>query len=112
MGRPRQYPDDVSRKRAQRERERLGGETSPQESPPEEEVPGEALSQERPPSPGRILTEEAYVADALEQTLAHVVTLRAPEKISHEAIRQRLDRAEAYARWRFRAHAAGEVFSL
>lgn len=55
---------------------------------------------------------EQYVEQQLEQTREHMKTFRAPEKTNPEARRQRLERAEAYARWRWEAFEAGEVFSL
>jgi hypothetical protein len=54
--------------------------------------------------------EEAYVAHHLEQTKAYAASFTSKEK--REGLEARLVRAEAYARWRFRAFHSGEVASL
>jgi hypothetical protein len=58
------------------------------------------------------ITEDDYARRAVNQTLAYVETFTAPEKKTKQAIQERLMRAEAYARWRYKAWERGEVFSL
>jgi hypothetical protein len=56
--------------------------------------------------------EEVYVADQLAQTKAYAESFRAPEKKDPKALKERYQRAEAYARWRWKAYHEHEVFSL
>jgi hypothetical protein len=73
---------------------------------------------QRPP-----LTEEEYVAEQLALTRAYVRHLRplvrarqdpanVVDKTSPQAIAERLERAERYARWRYRGFLNGEIGSL
>jgi hypothetical protein len=69
------------------------------------------------------ITEESYVAEQLALTREYVRVLkplvRAPQdpstvvdKTSPQAIQERLERAEKYARWRYRGFVEGEIGSL
>jgi hypothetical protein len=70
------------------------------------------------------LTEEVYVAQQLEEAKRSIARMlrphiRAPQdpanvvdKTSPEAIKERLERVEKYARWRYRGFLSGEVGSL
>jgi hypothetical protein len=69
------------------------------------------------------ITEESYVEEQLALTREYIRVLkplvRAPQdppsvvdKTSPQAIRERLERAEKYARWRYRGFVEGEIASL
>ena len=69
------------------------------------------------------ITEESYVQEQLQLTREYVKQLkplvRAPQdpptvidKTSPQAVKERLARAEKYARWRYRGFVEGEVASL
>ena len=97
MGRPRRYETPAEKQKAYRERQDEG--VAPLQ--PLQEALG-----------ARDEAEEAYVQEQLAQTRAYAESFRAPEKSSPEAIEERLKRAEAYARWRWREYQLGNVFSL
>jgi hypothetical protein len=69
------------------------------------------------------ITEESYVVEQLALTREYVRVLkplvRAPQdppdvvdKTSPQAIEERLERVEKYARWRYRGFVEGEIASL
>lgn len=120
MGRPRRYETDAEKQAAYRARRSGGAPSIPPPAPPENQelvpdttgaVPGEGDPQESLTRTDAY-DEDAYVQEALRQTLVTLKSIRAPEKTSKLAVQERLMRAEAYARWRWQAYHAGEVFSL
>jgi hypothetical protein len=70
------------------------------------------------------ITEESYVAEQLEQARLYIARMlrphvRAPQdppavvdKTSPQAVKERLERVEKHARWRYRGFVAGEIASL
>jgi FtsZ-interacting cell division protein ZipA len=70
------------------------------------------------------LTEEVYVAQQLEEAKRSIARMLRPhikapqdpdnvvDKTSPQAIKERLERVEKYARWRYRGFVEGEIASL
>jgi hypothetical protein len=58
------------------------------------------------------LTEAEYVLQELEATREYIASLKVSDKTTPEAIRQRLERTERYARWRYQSFLGGEIASL
>lgn len=106
MARPRRYETAAERQRAYRERQGTEPESdTTAESERASRQAAGAPSEARSPS-----AEDLYVAHHLEQTKAYAASFTSKEK--REGLPQRLERAESYARWRFRAFHSGEVASL
>jgi len=60
----------------------------------------------------RLPTEAEYVLQELEATREYIASLKVSDKTTPEAIRKRLERTEAYARWRYQGYLSGEIASL
>lgn len=112
MPQPKRYGSDAERQRAYRERQRLEAPAEPEQELPAEldELPLALGMLERMrsglPAYASGVSEEGYVAGELAVTSAQIIGgLK-----DHD--RERLDRSEAYARWRFRGFVRGLVASL
>jgi len=99
MARPRKWESDAERMRAKRQ----GLELAPVEVAAE---PG------RGPEYDPHISEQEYVRRELEITRAQMQAGLLKEVIDPRDGRSRLDRSEAYARWRYREFMRGEVASL
>jgi hypothetical protein len=114
----------LSETREQEIRDRYGYSPSERRSKAErDEVARRILAkqglEQKPP-----LTEEEYVAEQLALTRAYIKHHLRPlvrarqdppdvvDKTSPQAVAERLERAEAYARWRYRGFLNGEIGSL
>ena len=104
MGRPRKWADEAERKR----HERSGGAGPPVDRSAEsaEGLRADATPPGSPLGPRTwVITEDEYIAHEVEATRAAI----AWGLKDHDG--QRLRRAGAYARWRYRSWLAGETTS-
>jgi hypothetical protein len=120
---PSPEPVELSADEEQRVRDRFGYTSSETRTKTERDTAAGRMLR-KAGLEARGLTEEVYVQDQLAQTRLYIDRMlrphiRAPQdpsdvvdKTSPQAIEERLKRAEAHARWRYRGFVEGEIASL
>jgi hypothetical protein len=119
---PAPEPALLSEDEEQRIRDRFGYVSSEKRTKAERDAVAERILRKEGLR-ARGITEESYVQEQLALTREYVKQLKplvkAPQdpptvidKTSPQAIKERLERAEQYARWRYRGFVEGEVASL
>lgn len=108
MGRPRKWESNAERMRATR----APAENSAENSLTSQHPPYEKLIAPEKSLPAKhILSESEYVTREVEITRRQMQIASLKDTLDTKG-RGRLERAERYARWRYRSFLAGEVASL